>query len=184
MKKVIGGFIVALLLFNPILSLNVSSEIVKLDITYNSNHTSRSLIEKFEGVRLKAYRCPSGIPTIGMGFTYYEDGNPVRIGDRISLVRMNQLYNFKIKEVERQLNNLIKVELNNNQKSALISFLYNVGYGNFKRSKLLKVINNNPNDFRIHNEFMKWTTSKGKYLKGLENRRKEELQLYFTTNKN
>jgi lysozyme len=60
--------------------------------------------------------------------------------------------------------------------------LYNVGYGNFKKSKLLRMINTNPNDPRIQKEFMHFTTSRGRVLKGLKKRRIEELKLYFTKN--
>jgi lysozyme len=95
---------------------------------------------------------------------------------------MNQLYNFHINQTRAQLESLIEAKLSQNQKSALISFLYNVGYGNFKKSKLLRMINTNPNDPRIQREFMYFTTSKGRVLKGLERRRIEELKLYFTKN--
>jgi lysozyme len=149
---------------------------------YESDQTTRSLIEKFEGIKLTAYKCPSGIPTIGMGSTRYEDGTRVRIGDEISRNRMNELYNFHINQTRRQLEKLVKTELNQNQKSALISLLYNVGYGNFKKSKLLRMINTNPNDYRIEKEFMHFTKSRGRVLKGLERRRTEELKLYFTKN--
>lgn len=166
----------------PTVQLNINSETMSFQYSYESDQTTRSLIEKFEGIKLTAYKCPSGIPTIGMGSTRYEDGTRVRMGDEISRNRMNELYNFHVNQTRRQLENLVEAELNQNQKSALISLLYNVGYGNFKKSKLLRMINTNPNDPRIQKEFMHFTTSRGRVLKGLEKRRIEELKLYFTKN--
>ena len=166
----------------PTVELNADSETMCSQYTYENDQTTRSLIEKFEGMKLTAYKCPSGITTIGIGSTRYEDGTRVRMGDEISRNRMNELYNFHINQTRRQLDKLVEVELNQNQKSALISLLYNVGYGNFKKSKLLKLINKNPNDCKIEKEFMKFTTSKGIILKGLQKRRTEELKLYFTKN--
>lgn len=183
MEKVIKLFSTLLMFIGPISSSNENSHTFILKYDYKSDHTTRSLIEKFEGVKLNAYRCPSGIPTIGIGSTYYENGRSVKMGDVISLGRANQLYDFNINQIEKQLKNLVKVELTKNQKSALTSFLYNVGYGNFEKSKLLEMINNDPNDFRIQHEFMKWTTSRGRPMKGLRKRRIEELELYFTKNK-
>jgi lysozyme len=35
------------------------------------------LIKEFEGCKLKAYQCPAGVWTIGIGSTHYGDGTPV-----------------------------------------------------------------------------------------------------------
>jgi lysozyme len=183
MEKVIKISLLSFFIFFLVnVPLSDGTESITFMYDYESNHTTRSLIEEFEGLRLVAYRCPAGVATIGIGSTYYENGKKVKIGDKISLRRANQLYNFNIIQVERQLENLVKVNLTENQESALTSFLYNVGYGNFKRSRLLEMINHNPNNPRIQQEFLKWTTSKGVPLKGLKKRRIEELKLYFTKN--
>ena len=39
------------------------------------------LIKEFEGFRAKPYRDAVGIPTIGYGNTYYEDGRAVKLTD-------------------------------------------------------------------------------------------------------
>lgn len=169
-------------LFKKLIYLILSIFLINSSLA-NDVDSERLLIEKFEGFELSAYKCSSGKITIGSGITHYENGNPIKIDDQITLDEANNLYDFKIKEVRKQLNHLVKVELTNNQESALVSFLFNVGYGQFEKSKLLKMINSDPYDFKIQNEFMKWTKSKGKTLKGLEKRRKEESKLYFTKTK-
>lgn len=139
----------------------------------------RPLIEKFEGIRLKAYRCPRGIATIGFGSTRYEDGSRVRLGDRISLEEAEDLYQIQVNKVREAVDEVVIPELNDNQRDALVSFVYNVGITAFKNSTLLEKINEDPNNMYISEEFMKWTTTNGRRLKGLVKRRQAEIDLYF-----
>ena len=62
---------------------------------------------------------------------------------------------------------------------ALVSFCYNVGFENLKRSTLLKKIKVNPNDSSIATEFLRWNKSDGKILLGLTRRRQAESDSYF-----
>jgi lysozyme len=71
-------------------------------------------------------------------------------------------------------------DLNQRQFNALVSFAYNVGVANFKKSTLLKIVNANPNDKQIENEFRKWTKANGKVLSGLVKRRQDESNYYFS----
>ena len=52
--------------------------------------------------------------------------------------------------------------------------------GNFRRSTLLRLVNANPNNPAIRQEFMKWTRANNQILKGLVTRRQAEADLYFT----
>jgi lysozyme len=78
-----------------------------------------------------------------------------------------------------QIKRLIKSRVTNNQFSALVSFAYNVGIANLKRSTLLKLVNSNPNDPAIRAQFMRWNRAGGKVLLGLTRRRESEADLYF-----
>ena len=60
------------------------------------NKEGIDLIKKFEGCRLKAYKCPAGIWTIGYGNTFYEDGMKVKEGDVITQERAESLAAFVI----------------------------------------------------------------------------------------
>jgi lysozyme len=53
-----------------------------------------AIIRKYEGLRLQAYICPSGLATIGFGATFYENGTRVQLGDKISRDRADQLLFF------------------------------------------------------------------------------------------
>lgn len=130
-------------------------------------------IKKHEGLRLKAYLCPSGKPTIGYGRT-----KGVKLGDVITEEEAEQLLREDLIVVENEINRH-NLNLNQNQFDALVSFVYNVGIGNFRSSTLLKKIKANPNDESIANEFKRWVYSNGKRLPGLVKRREEEAELYF-----
>lgn len=133
------------------------------------------LIKKFEGCRLKAYRCSAGVPTIGYGNTYYEDGTKVKLGDRITQERAEKLLNELVKKYYHQHTNITQ-----NQFNAITSFCYNVGNGNYNKSTLKKKLLVNPNDPTIRSEFMKWNKAAGKELLGLTRRRQAEADLYFS----
>ena len=138
------------------------------------------LLHKYEGLVLDAYLCPAKIPTIGYGNTFYEDGSKVKMGDKITKERAIELFeNVLENNFASQVKRLIKSRVTNNQFSALVSFAYNVGVGNLKRSTLLKLVNSNPNDPAIRNQFIRWNRAGGKILLGLTRRRESEADLYF-----
>ena len=139
-----------------------------------------SIIKKYEGLKLEAYICPAGVATVGFGSTFYPDGRRVKLGDKITLQEAESILIHDIKRFEKEVRNSVKIEIANNQLSALISFTYNVGASAFRKSTLLKKVNANPTDLSIHNEFMRWTRAGGKVLPGLVKRRAEESKLYFT----
>ncbi len=66
------------------------------------------------------------------------------------------------------------------QFDALVSFVFNVGGGNFRKSTLLKKVKVNPDDNSILDEFLRWVYAKGVVLPGLQKRRLAEMRLYFS----
>ena len=140
-----------------------------------------NLIKKFEGFRSKPYKCPAGIPTIGYGNTFYENGVKVKMTDpAITEERAVELLKFILVRFEQYVDSYCIDTINQNQFDALTSFCYNVGPGNLKSSTLLKKLNLNPNDPTIRAEFMKWVKGGGKTLPGLVKRRTAEADLYFS----
>ena len=139
------------------------------------------MIKRYEDLSLKPYLCPAMIPTIGYGNTYYEDGTKVKMTDKpITKERAESLFYITLFGFEMAVNKYVLSKINQNQFDALVSFAYNIGIGNFKASTLLKKINLNPKDKDIAYQFSRWNKSKGKVLKGLTRRRKEESNLYFS----
>ena len=144
------------------------------------NKAGIDLMHEFEGCSLTAYLCPANKWTIGYGNTYYENGKPVQQGDKITQQEADDLFGLIAEDFAKRLRNLLRVIINENQFSALVSFAYNVGIANLNKSTLLKKVNANPIDPTITNEFLKWNKGGGKVLAGLTRRRNAEAKLYFT----
>ena len=143
------------------------------------NAEGYALIKRFEGCRLKAYKCPAAVWTIGFGNTFYENGEKVKEGDVITQQRADELAKFIIDQFAVVIAPFIKQPLTENQFSACVSLAYNIGTGGFKRSSVFKKLNVNPLDATIADSFRLWNKGGGKVLRGLVNRREAEIQLYF-----
>ena len=144
------------------------------------NKQGIQLVKSFEGCFLNAYLCPAKVWTIGYGNTKYQNGTAVKQGDKITQEQAETLLSDILAEFSKDVSKLIKVELNDNQFSALVSFAFNLGVGALSKSTLLKKVNANPNDKTIESEFMKWVSAGGKRLNGLVRRRTAESNLYFS----
>lgn len=138
------------------------------------------LIKQFEGISLVPYLCPANIPTIGWGNTFYENMEKVTMQDGpITREKADSLFNFLVTtNFVNVVNRLVIVDINQNQFDALVSFVYNLGSGNFEKSTLLKKVNQS--DFISASlEFEKWNKANGKILKGLTKRRLAEKELFL-----
>lgn len=152
------------------------------------NQKGIALIKSFEGCVLNAYKDSIGKPTIGYGATFYQNGQPVKMGERITSKQADDLLEYHLKLFADTIRPIIKKPLNNNQFSALVSFAFNVGPDidadtipeGLGDSTLLKKVNANPTDPSIAAEFMKWNKAGGKVISGLTRRRKAEADLYFS----
>lgn len=142
------------------------------------NKAGKDLIKRFEGCKLKAYKCPANVWTIGFGNTFYEDGTKVKEGEVITQERADELFDIIISDFVRMTDALVKSDVTENNFSAIVSFTFNVGTGNLKKSTLLKKVNVDPKDPTIKAEFMKWTKANNVVLKGLVRRREAEAKLY------
>ena len=89
-----------------------------------------------EGLRLKAYKDTKGIWTIGVGHT----GPEVVEGLVITKEKAHELFQKDVAWAEDAVN-LVKVPLTQNQFDALVSFVFNIGAGAWKRSTMLKMLN-------------------------------------------
>lgn len=143
------------------------------------NKTLLELVAKHEGCKLKAYKCPAGAWSIGFGNTYYEDGRKVKEGDTITKTEAERMLYNTLASVRRQVLAVLAVDLPGGAVDALVSFTYNVGIGNLKKSTLLKRVNANPLDLDgIEKEFSRWNKGGGQVLGGLVKRRREEYLMY------
>lgn len=138
------------------------------------------LIIKFEGFSSVPYLCPASIPTIGYGSTRYADGTKVKLIDMpITEIEAVELLRETIVNFEKCINKNVKVPLRQNQFDSLVSFVYNVGCGNFEKSTLLKKLNEE--DYTgAADEFVRWNKTNGVPLRGLTARRLAERDLFLS----
>lgn len=132
------------------------------------------IIKQYEGLKLEAYLCPAGIPTIGYGHT-----RGVKLGQKISAAQAEVFLDHDYEEAEDAVKRLITVPLTDNQLGALTSFVFNLGEGRLLGSTLRRKLNSG--DYKgAAAEFDKWVYSGGKKLNGLIARRAAERKLFET----
>jgi len=134
------------------------------------------LIIQFEGIRTRAYPDPAtgGEPwTIGVGHT-----GGVKPGDVCTDQEALDWLREDCAEAEQAIDELVEVELTQNQRDALISFVFNLGAGNFRNSTLLKLVNSGQFDAAAQ-QFSRWSKANGKKIAGLLRRRKAEADLFL-----
>ena len=131
-----------------------------------------ALIKKFEGCRLKAYRCSANVLTIGYGHT-----GGVLETDVITQDVADKLLEQDIEKFEKYVNVNVVVELNQSQFDALVAWTFNLGVGNLRQSTMLKKLNEG--DYQsVPSEMKRWNKASGKTLDGLIRRRKAEGLLF------
>lgn len=138
----------------------------------NISKNGIDLIKKFEGCRLTAYKCPSGVYTIGYGHT-----SGVKKGQRITQRQAEAYLREDVAKFENGVNKYVSAPLNQNQFDALVSFSFNCGLTAFKNSTLRKKLN--AKDYEgAGKELLRWNKAGGVVLDGLKRRRNAEKALF------
>ena len=137
-----------------------------------------ALARRFEGLYLTPYLCPAGVPTVGYGATYYQDGRRVELTDApITKEQADALLLWMVSTV--YLPAVIKLcpKVDKPERlAALIDFTFNLGSGNLKSSNLRKRVNAGDWD-AVPAELRKWVKGGGRVLRGLVLRREAEIVL-------
>lgn len=152
----------------------------------NLSQRGLELIKEFEGYhdelpdgRCIAYICPAGKITIGWGCT-----RGIKLGMIWTKDQAEAALRKELAGHEAAVARLVMVDINSNQRDALISFAYNLGDENLRRSTLLKKLNKG--DYvGAQAEFMRWIkhndpNNPGKKVdsRGLAIRRAKEAALF------
>lgn len=144
------------------------------------------LVKEFEGLRLEAYLCPAGVPTIGYGHTA-----GVRLGTRISAEQADRYLTLDLEHTARVLRPAVKVPVSRGEFIGLLSFAFNVGAHNAAGSSVIKFLNAGKPEaaaraFLLWNKITKYETVDGEKVKrlveskGLTNRRKAEAEAFLS----
>jgi lysozyme len=141
------------------------------------NKESLELIKSFEGLVLTAYPDPGskdGKPwTIGYGHT---DG--VKKGDKITKEQAEAFLIEDLVHAENVIKKHVKVELNENQYGALVSFIHNVGEGQFSKGSVKRYINEG-RLAEVPGRMALYRMNDGKVMNGLVRRRAAEGALWM-----
>jgi len=152
------------------------------------NDEGLAIIKKYEGLvdgdpdtpGLDPYLDPINIPTLGWGSCRSFNGSRVTMDHRsITIDEAEYLLRRYCLWAERSIGRLVKVPLTSNQRSSLISLVYNIGSGNFQKSTMRMKLNRR-DYIGAANEFWKWRRAGGRILRGLVLRRASEARLFRT----
>jgi lysozyme len=133
-----------------------------------------ALIQKFEGLRLKAYRCPANVWTIGYGNTKF-----AKPGKRITRDQARAYLKYDINRFEKYITRTIPRKLRWYENDALVSFCFNLGYRLKGRLKTAIITRNTALAVYKLRLYVK-ARVRGvlKELRGLVRRRNDEANLY------
>lgn len=131
-------------------------------------------IAGYEGYRSTAYiPVPGDVPTIGHGTTRYEDGKPVKMGDKVTPERARILLQHDAIAFARAVERCAPVPMHQHEYDAFVSLAYNIGESAFCKSTLVRKLN--AGDYAgACREILKWDKFKGQPLRGLTLRRQAE----------
>lgn len=146
-----------------------------------------ALIERFEGIELKAYLDPVGVPTICAGLTYYPGGAGVRLGDVCTAsVCRGHLTELLAKDFLPKLERIPGwAKLPPERQAVLGSFAWNMGaafYGSVGFETITRVLKDGAVDNTVYSQLasalMLYVNAGGKRFEGLVKRRAEEGKLW------
>lgn len=132
--------------------------------------TASLIIKKFEKCKLKPYYDSGGHLTSGFGFKHSKKTFK-------NCQQAESILFSHLRELDAFLSQHIHVELTANQRAAILSLVYNIGTTNFKKSKMLKLINERKFS-NVKQQWLQWVYVKQSSSRGLKIRRIEEIQLF------
>jgi len=142
------------------------------------SRTGIELIKKWEGVRLKAYRCSAGVLTIGYGHTSAAGAPQVTEGMTISQQDADDILGRDLVKYEAAVQNTLTRSANQNQFDACVSLCFNIGGAAFAKSSVARRFNEG-DAMGAADAFRFWNKAGGKVITGLVRRRDDERALFL-----
>lgn len=138
---------------------------------------AKTMIKWFEDLSLTPYPCPGGYPTIGYGHLI-KNTEMERFKTGINRNEAESILDNDIAMADQALNRLIRIKLNDNQRAALVSFIFNLGAGAFQASTLRQKLNRGEYQ-EAADQLPRWVYGGGRILPGLVRRRHAERSLFL-----
>lgn len=154
---------------------------------YKFTQAGIDLLEKWEGLRLTAYKDVGGVLTIGYG-----DTHNVTEGLQITKEEAVQRFFVQLQPAEKEVLSVVTYSsdagikgMTNNMYSALVCMCYNIGENAFENSTLADYLSGYSNITRgstreVISQMLRWNKVKGQIVEGLTNRRNAEIALWNT----
>jgi GH24 family phage-related lysozyme (muramidase) len=149
------------------------------------------MIKHHEGVRLKPYRCPALLWTIGVGHVLYPQQAKLKMEERKAFPLnpehdrqwteggIDAIFRSDLTRFETGVLRLCPRAIDSQtQFDALVSFSFNVGLGNLQSSTLRMKYNRGEIEGAA-DEFLKWVRGGGRILPGLVSRRQDERSIFL-----
>lgn len=140
----------------------------------NISEKGIQLIKSFEGCRLTAYKAVPTEKMYTIGYGHYG----VEAGTVITQAQADMYLKIDLEKFDNYVNKYVTVPITQGMHDALVSFTYNCGAGNLKKSTLLKKLNQG-DYIGAAEEFCKWNKANGQVLKGLARRRQAEKERFL-----
>ena len=131
-----------------------------------------------EGRKYVAYKDVAGVWTVCDGHT----GRDIVKGRTYTDRECDNLLWKDLQPAKKTVDSLVKAPLNEYQRAALYSFVFNVGSDAFSKSTLLHKLNKGDHAAACE-EIRRWVYAGGMKWKGLQNRREMERSLCLAENK-
>ena len=145
------------------------------------DQNTEDFIKSFEGYQNKGYYATESEKVAGIVTAGYGSTRRVAEGEKITKKQAEKYFKEDLAVAEKAVDSLVTVSLTPNQRSAVVSLVFNVGQGNFKKSKALKALNKGDMKTFIKEAFdskVGFVRSDGKVVKGLVKRREAERKLF------
>ena len=148
--------------------------------TVDAAQKAATFLKSVEGFRATAYQDPTGKRTIGYGFTSSHMVGKGTMGEAEASAELSRIC--------REISSMLRTELKGqhltpSQEAALISFIYNVGWANFRSSTLCRLLKSGKRGRVVADEFARWVyvTKDGRKVisKGLVVRREKERRKFL-----
>ena len=131
-------------------------------------------VKQFEGFSAQPYDDYKG-ESVGYGRLFPRGQAPRNVTEQ----QATQWLTEDIQTAAKAVDSMVKVPLTQAQRTALISFTYNLGTGNLASSTLLKKLNTGDYEGAA-DELPRWNQAGGKVLPGLVNRRARERAMFLS----
>lgn len=138
------------------------------------------IIKRYEGFYGSAVQDPYNEDSciIGYGLNYYPDESPVELGQKITKAKASQYLEEQLESISAWMNYL-RLNIDENQEEALVSFIHSIGIESFEQSKMLALLLDGKY-IAASDEFAKWIfDDRGTVIGNMLCRRKEERCLYL-----